>query len=323
MAVAQIGMVRPLSIAHSYDLFIATIGYESRASHLARVHGRSALERVAFGFSVGHVLSYQANMRWYRSNGYQTSEIDDDEFSEACRSVLMAVAARQDNPRVLVDISSMTRRRIAAFVAVALEAGLGLAIDFAYSLARYSVPPRFVGPAVEFGPIADEFAGWPSNPEAPMTLFLGVGYETDRAVGTTEVLEPADLWLLWPRSPDPRYDVAVEKANADVKKLLRSVDHQIAYQVADPYDAFERLRSVMAGVTRGGRAIVIPFGPKIFALASVLLGATQPEVGVWRVSSGLLLEPLQRFASGPIVGLSVDVRKRAEGASRRESYRNP
>jgi hypothetical protein len=51
--------------------------------------------------------------------------------------------------------------------------------------------------------------------------------------------------------------------------------------------------------------ILIPFGPKLFALMSLLVATLHDDVGVWRVSSGTLEAPVSRKPSGHIISVSV------------------
>ena len=60
------------------------------------------------------------------------------------------------------------------------------------------------------------------------------------------------------------------------------------------------------GIMQKRRPIIIPFGPKIFALVSMLVAYMHhPSVAVWRVSSGRGLHPEDKTSSGVVVGLKT------------------
>jgi hypothetical protein len=77
-----------------------------------------------------------------------------------------------------------------------------------------------------------------------------------------------------------------------------------AYPLSKPLDTFVQLESFVFGITRTHNLIVLPFGPKLFALCAMLVGMVHPEVAVWRVSGGE--DRIDREPSGELFGLTVD-----------------
>jgi hypothetical protein len=65
------------------------------------------------------------------------------------------------------------------------------------------------------------------------------------------------------------------------------------------------LESVVYGLLKSFNVIVLPFGPKIFTLCSLLVAGLHPTVSVWRVSAGGAERPVNRRASGRITCLTV------------------
>ena len=58
------------------------------------------------------------------------------------------------------------------------------------------------------------------------------------------------------------------------------------YRVEQPIDCFGMLESVVYGLLKSFSAIVLPFGPKVFTLCSLLVASLHPTVSIWRVSAG-------------------------------------
>jgi hypothetical protein len=161
-----------------------------------------------------------------------------------------------------------------------------VSVTFIYAPAPYHPPstkPPFIK-AVE--PIANEFAGWWTDLQYPTTGIMSVGYEYEKAIGAADLLELQDPWIFLPESFDSRYDSAVRDANTNLLDWS-GPDRLLSYPVLDPLGTFGMLESMVAGLIGSSRVLILPLGPKIFALSAMLVGAAYaPDVAVWRVSSG-------------------------------------
>jgi hypothetical protein len=136
-----------------------------------------------------------------------------------------------------------------------------------------------------------------------------MGYEPERAAGAIDVLEPVRAIPFFPIGVDERFERDVEAANAQVLELP-NVDSPHAYRIVEPFQCFATLESLISELVRAGhRPVVLPFGPKIFALASMLAAAVRsPVTPVWRVSGGVLDEPTDRQPEDIVVTLRVATR---------------
>src|SRR5690242_17425458 len=104
----DVALVSPLEItpAQSYDLAIATIGYETRARALPeRLRPKAAL-KVAAGFTNRQVLEYEHNQRLFSSWGWRTVDLDDEKMLGFWRNILTKVCRGKKSIRVWCDISS-------------------------------------------------------------------------------------------------------------------------------------------------------------------------------------------------------------------------
>lgn len=69
------------------------------------------------------------------------------------------------------------------------------------------------------------------------------------------------------------------------KNLIdNSKDRAAYYQVLSPVDAYYSLRSLVEGIARGARPVLLPFGPKLFFAVNLLVAMTVEEAAVWHVS---------------------------------------
>lgn len=288
-----------------YAAFLATVGYEQRARHACQQLEPQAAMKAAPAFAERHTCDFDENLRWFRGAGYDVRVVKDDKAESWAQGWLAGVAKDAKNHiRIGVDVSSMSRLRLASIVAAImwLDNTMRVTVDFVYSLARWSAPSEEPEPIVSAGPVLPFFAGWSTEPDSTVVAVVGLGYEPDKAVGAYEFLEATRLWAFLPTSGDPQYTRDVNRAN---ESLLRRVPAtaRITYDVNQPLTCFGTLESVVSGAVEYGRPVLLPFGPKIFALSCLLVGCVHRDIPVWRISSGQYGLALDRVASGEIVGL--------------------
>jgi hypothetical protein len=281
------------------DLLICACGYESRAIRVAQMVADRAQRKIALGFEAQRVLCYETNKRWFQENGFQVEDVDDVRFGSLIAEAIQALVGDGDAARLLVDVSCMNRARLAKLVlALRAAAGRRLEVDFAYNIAAYSAPSEEVAPTSVAEPVTPEFSGWTLQPEKPPAAVLGLGYEQSRAIGIVDHLEINNAaWAFIPKSPIPEYSISVDLANESLYSMLQTEGRRLYYEVMDPGALFRELNALVDLLKQMYNPIVIPFGPKIFALTALLVASLHEDIGVWRVSSGLLEEPVDRAPS--------------------------
>lgn len=246
-------------------------------------------------------------MAFYKKAKYKIEHLSDEKYYRWAQQFAGNNETRDNENRFLIDISSMSRYRIAALVwalaSCAREENLW--VDFLYSFAKYNRPPRNTGPITNIGPILSDFAGWFEEPSSTCSAIIGLGYDLGKSVGTIEYIEPGEIWAMNPIGKDKRYEKSVLKANKlflDVLEEYRIID----YEVFRPFETYSRLESLVSGAMGSSRPVIIPFGPKIFTLCSLLVAINKyPKISVWRVSSGKYEPVANRVPSGTVVGLRV------------------
>ncbi len=268
-----------------YDAAVCVIGYEERASFVARNAKFASKRKIAIGYNDTRILKYSENRDWYGAQGYEIEEWPDSDFKKVLRKIIADIEPTGSKLRLLVDISSVNRLRLAAITELLRDHPFHVPIetDFAYSLARYSEPPGFTAINRHVGPVSPYFSGWWTEPERPTATVVGLGYEQDKALGAIEHLQPSEVWAFFPSSPIQEYTGALHKANKSFFQMVES-KRVVPYDVHDPYDLFVRLESLVAGVATRCNPILLPFGPKIFALCALLVASLHPGAAVWRVS---------------------------------------
>lgn len=300
--------------AASYHAIFCSVGYEERARYIASLLQEVPKSKYAIGFDIQKEFEYENNRLFFLEKGFRTSVAKDQDFSEEvirCFREIIAVNT-EASLKLLIDISSMSRYRLATFIDVLARHfdEQAFVVDFVYTLASYDPPVTSLAPNSHVGPVLQSnFTGAWDEPDRAVSAIVGLGYEPDKALGAVEYLEAADVWTFNPQSKEEAYTEALRMANAS---LLEDVlkEHQFTYLVQNPLDCFLTLEAVVGGVMRGRNAVLLPFGPKLFALCCILVGCIHP-VAIWRVSAQGGEPAINRKSSNRVYGL------RAEFSARR------
>ena len=304
----QIEVIGSGSLDEAHDLFISTLGYESRSSFLARNKLVKATRSIALAFPHEDYVSYLTNLAYLSASGYEIFDNSRSTIVDLLRASVETHGTNNEVPiSLLIDISSMSRPMLADLIHIIseLDAPLGVIATFVYLPAAYVKGNAEHAPVAVSQPVTPEFAGWTSAPELAITAVVGLGYEPDLALGAIEFLEPTAAWAFIPKGEDRRYDDAVKDANRSLEAML-SDDRSMHYSVDDPANVHASLETLVYGLVQRSRPILIPFGPKIFSLCCLLVARIYaPSVAVWRVSGETLARPGDREASGKIVTMKV------------------
>lgn len=274
-----------------YDQFICALGFEERSVHAPVKFSALAKCRRFVEFTDRKVLAYKANKKTLRDLGFV-----------AAKSVNDALDVGDQNT-ILVDISSMSRPMLAKLVRALGDRTAR--VDFLYSPSAFTPPIETPPPQTYSGPVIPEYAGWSDKPEAPLAAVLGLGNESGRALGFLEFIEPSVAWLFVPSSRDEpneqkKYDNSIAASNIDLYSIVPA-SQVIRYHVSDASHAFEQLEALVYGLDGVARTVLAPFGPKIFALASLLVAELyRPRITVWRVSGEQSETPHPHPALGPV-----------------------
>jgi hypothetical protein len=306
-------LIRPLIVpdadrAREYDVFIAAVGFERRSRGIAEFLKPDAKKLLACAFNDRKVLSYDENMKWYLDNGYVVEEKGDNEFRAWLEQSLAEFRGRDGRPvRLAIDISSLSRFRLAVIVDWLRKRRSEdpFIVDFLYSVANFAPPASADTPNTHVGPVLKSYAGWSLNPNQPTVAIVGLGYEENKALGAVEHLQVSQMWLFAPQSSILEYAAELERANGILFESV-SRENRIDYRVEQPFDCFVALESLTDRCLRSNRVVLLPFGPKIFALCSLLVASIHENASVWRVSAGGAEPALDRIPSQFFCGLTAE-----------------
>jgi hypothetical protein len=311
----RIPLVKQLPIdwrESGYDALFCAVGYEERARHIPGILREKPIKAYAIGFDVQKEMEYANNRRYFEEQGFSVSAVRDDDLAGVIKAALEGITthAVEEPVKVLIDISSLSRFRLATYIVTLVRhlRDRTLIVDFVYTLAAYDPPVTSLAPNSHVGPaLRSNFTGGWDEPDRAVSAIVGLGYEPDKALGAVEYLEAADVWTFTPRSEVEEYTHALMVAN---ESLLEDVPtgHQFTYLVHDPLDCFLTLEAIVSGVMQTRNAVLLPFGPKLFALCCLLVGCIHP-VAIWRVSAQGAEPPVNRRSSNRVYGLRAEFRE--------------
>ena len=253
----------------SFDCFFGTLGYETRARNFAETTPLRAAKRIAVGFLDRQVLAYAENKTWYHQSGFEILEPTEAEHPALVRSLVNGLEpSGGDELTICIDISSLSRARMATWINAILEAAgeFSIVVRFVYSAAKFSPPPSTAAPNRDVDALLG-FAGW-SDPSLPTTAVVGVGYEHNKALGAVEYIDPERVWAFVPTGHHRSYTRQIDVANAALWDRV-PLARRIPYDLRRPFDTFAMLESFAIGALRSNNFIVLPFGPKIFACLAI------------------------------------------------------
>lgn len=294
--------------SHYYAL-VSALGYESRAIAIAKMLIHQCDRGVAFGFDHNHNEAFERNFEWFQINKFLVLKyLDPTQFQTAFDSEIvkpMLALPATSVRRLAIDISCFDRLRIALIVnSVKKLCAAGIETHFFYSMAAFTAPSLFNGRNEVAGPVHRSFAGRFLDPSRPLALVAGLGYEVGKVVGAAEYVQAMRVIALVPESPIAEYEPEVIGAN---KLLIDDIPSQdvIKYKVDDPQRIVATLDSICSGLSSNHNLVLLPGGPKIFALACLLTHLIHSDTSVWRVSSGTSIHPRDVQASGITVALAL------------------
>lgn len=216
------------------------------------------------------------------------------------------------HPRIFVDISCMSRRSMSNIVTALCRIAARREVSFhvGYVIAAFSPPPSMLPPNRDIRPISPFFAGWPSETAASTSLVIGLGYEKHKAEGASEYFDASETWVFMPQSPVSDYNGHVCENNADLIGSATRNRRFVAYPVLDPARTFGVLASLTSDLIDRTNPVILPLGPKIFFMLSLLVAALYEESGVWEISTDCAPDPRDEHASEQAAIFEVVIRPR-------------
>ncbi len=296
-----------------FDILISALGYESRSIYIPNKLKNNYKNGLCIQFENLQELSYHNNLEVYQKLDFQFEQWTDGIIRKNLIEYLVNKLDEPSNEKlfnIAIDISSMNRKMVAELLYIVsneLPLKMRLEVSILYVSAIYTEPLKEMPAIKTAGPVIPEYAGWFINPNDPLYAVVGLGYENGKAIGALEYLDVAGAWLLKPIGKDSSFLKKVEKVNHDLIAIVGK-KRVISYKLFDPYDTFIKIRSLIEGLKKNGRVVLIPFGPKLFnALCIILAEIYKGDLAVWRISAAEDEIPVDHQAVGDIISFTFQV----------------
>lgn len=289
-----------------FDVLIATCGYESRASSVAKEHVTDVEHVFSYTYPNHRGHNFADNLQFFTLIGDVRHPSTAAEFAMELRDDLSAVVKPGARMRVAVDISSFDRERLGSVVRVLEELGgiNEVSVSFVYALASFDSHAEDVDTTILVNGPLEGFEGWTGNPSSPVACVMGLGFENLVALAALETLEPSRTIAFIPQSDDDRFHERVRRDNAS---LIGSVPGDLVpYDLDSPFDALHGVEGVVHALLDDYRVALVPLGPKLFALCCLLVAREyRDRVAIWRVSADQGGEVEDRSPTGRVSTLEV------------------
>ena len=268
-----------------FDIFIASCGYEPRASFLAQ-QGIKARKQIVLAFEDNQEDPDRIrNNQIFEKLGFEFIKMRGGEYRSILSLFESFIQEHTSNElSVLIDYSSMTRMwygAIVYFLTHLESCDKKIHLYLSYSIAEFIQPQEVETETFNFHPI-DLYCQL-SLPTNPTALIAGLGYEKKRIYGLREYFDAEALFLFYTDGNSFTGDVL--KKNEEVLKSVKE-ENIFPYALTDLNHMKMLLQDLCNDLKNVFRVIIAPCGPKPFTLLSFIIASQMPNIDVWRISAG-------------------------------------
>jgi hypothetical protein len=283
------------------DLFITTLGFESRTTTVARMYEPVSCRKIVMEPpNPVKEFAFQENQRYFREHGFEFMEVpseypDVDAIFQSLTGVNMHVA---------IDCTSMHPKWYYEFFKWFNDKQDGeekVRMRIAYTMADYVKQPgsRKVREIFDF--LKDDVK--PANGKK-VALILGLGQEKNVSDSIYKLINPDVLYLFYADPPaDKKF---VEKVFINNHNLINEapIRNLVAYPIRNGQAIYHSLINTILPLRDEYSIVLIPQGPKIFSVVSLLVHMGYPDI---RISYPRLKKPpvVDRHAKDAPVVLDV------------------
>lgn len=259
------------------ELFITCLGYESRCTTVARAFQNNSCRKIVLENSnVIKEYSYQENSDYFEKQGFEIirvkSELPDVD------AILQSLSG--DNIHVSLDCTNMPPLWYYEFFKwfdEKQDVDGRVRMRIAYTMANYVRQPgsRKVKEVYDF--LKDEAR--PANGKKT-ALILGLGQEKNVSDSIFKIIDPDLLYLYYTDPPaEKRF---VEKVLVNNHKLINEapIRNLIAYPIRNGQAIYQSLINTILPLRNEYSIVLIPQGPKIFSVVSMLVHIGYPDIRI-------------------------------------------
>ena len=260
------------------DLFIAASDYESRSLEIPQKMNNPGQRKVVLAFTERQkYLHRPKNDQYFRENNYEvffTTEFGAPDFENIFNEY------KQEELKILIDISVMTRKWYCAFLSFLHTTNKfkRLQVRVFYCPAFYDAPVqlRRISSLRSYETKKNQYNH--HHHDKKTALLLGFGIEIGLSQKIFDKINPDHTILLY---ADPavqkEYVENVFVTNHNVINRL-PIRNMISYPVLNPLEIYKLLTDTILPLRDEYHVVIVPQGPKIFSFMTMLFQNSYPDV---------------------------------------------
>jgi len=259
------------------DIFLTTLGFESRCTTVARKLEELSCRKVALA-RTDHIKehSFHENSVYYKEQGYEMVSVE----SKVPDMEALFGAYTGENIRVIIDCTSMSPRWYYEFFRWFSEKQDGFqeaTVRIAYTMPVFteteqvrklkSVKSFFKSDAIE-------------KDKKKTALILGLGHEKNLSESIYKKINPDLIYLFY---ADPAADKKfVEEVFVNNHALINStsIRNLIAYPIQNGQIIYQTLIDTVLPLRNDYSVIMVPMGPKFFSVVAQLVHLGYPDIQI-------------------------------------------
>ncbi len=259
------------------DVFIATLGYESRCTTVPRLLEKKSCRKIALS-RTDHIkeFSFLKNETYYLEQGYEVIPVET--MVPEIGAILKNLS--KESVKIIFDCTSMSQRWYYEFFRWFSDSQNEYAtasLRFVYTMGSYEDPD----PSRKVKRIRDYLkTETKSRNSKSQALILGLGHEVNICENIYKMVKPDLLYLYYSDPPaDKRF---VEKVFVNNHALINEtpIRNLIAYPVRNGQSIYQSLVNVILPLRSEYDITVIPHGPKIFSVLAILVHLGYPDIKI-------------------------------------------
>lgn len=302
MELSAINHIEPENLTDfEADIFITTLGFESRCTTTARLMENKSCRKIALS-RTDHIkdYSFNENKAYYSEQEYEIIPVDTKvpDFG----SILQNIPKGSIN--ILLDCTSMSQRwyyELFSWLSESLDDYTSATLRFVYSMATYadSGPARKIKKIREIQRRDVRF-----NKKEKKVLILGLGHEENICETIYKMVKPDLLYLYYADPPVDKQFVEKVFVNNHALIALTPIRNLIAYPIRNGQTIYQSLTNTILPLRDDYSILLIPQGPKIFSVVSMLVHLGYPDT---QISYPVFKKPpaVDRLSCGEAVVLDI------------------
>jgi len=259
------------------EVFITTLGYETRCTHVARQLENLSCRKVALSSTQClKDFSYDENMEYFLSKEFEIVSIDSE--VPDLEDILGSLTG--ENIGMMVDCTSMPPSWYYQFFKCFDEKqdfqGV-VRMRIIYTMANYFG----LDSSLKVKDITNFLkADIKNSAKKKSALVLGLGHEKKICESIYNIVDPDLLYLYYADPPVDKKYVELSFINNHALIAATPIRNLISYPIRNGQAIYQSLINTILPLRNDYSIVIIPYGPKIFSVVAMLIHLGYPDIRI-------------------------------------------